>query len=101
MKKSPLEFLKEHDEQIIDGLMKTRDAAFTEGALSAKTKTLIAMAIDVVIGAEEGVKFLAKDALKLGATKEQIMEVIRVVSYIRGASGVYSAARALQEVFED
>lgn len=100
MQKTPLDFLKENDETVFNNLMETRGAAFTEGALSVKTKTLIALGIDTAIGADGGVRVLANQALELGATKEEIMEVVRVVQFITGASGVFTAARVLAEVFE-
>lgn len=101
MQKSPLDVLKQFDEELIDQVMGNMNMAFTEGALSVKTKKLIALGIDASIGAEEGVRNLAKQALEAGATKEEIMETIRIVNFIRGASGVFTAARALDGVLKD
>jgi alkylhydroperoxidase/carboxymuconolactone decarboxylase family protein YurZ len=50
-------------------------------------------------GAVEGVRSLAGQAIKAGATKEEITETIRVAQYISGVGCVYTAARAFKELF--
>jgi alkylhydroperoxidase/carboxymuconolactone decarboxylase family protein YurZ len=47
----------------------------------------------------EGVKALTEQAMKAGATKEEIAETIKVGQYISGVGSVYTAARALKELF--
>jgi AhpD family alkylhydroperoxidase len=78
----------------------TRDLALTDGALPRKMKLLIAMVLDAVHGASDGVQSLAREALKAGATKEEITEALRVAQYICGVGCVYTAARALREVLK-
>jgi AhpD family alkylhydroperoxidase len=78
----------------------TRDLALTDGALPRKMKLLIAMVLDAVHGASDGVQSLAREALKAGATKEEIAEALRVAQYICGVGCVYTAARALREVLK-
>ena len=77
----------------------TNSLALADGALPRKFKILIAMALDASAGAAEGVKSPAELALKAGATKEEIGETIRVVQYICGVGGVYTAARAFKDLF--
>lgn len=60
---------------------------------------LIAMALDASLGSVDGVKSLAQAAIQAGATKEEIMEALRVAQYISGGSSVYTASRALKELF--
>ena len=78
-----------------------RTLVFSEGALSVKTKNLIAMAIDATHGAVGGVTSLAQRAMKLGATKEEIVETLRVAYHIGGAGTVYTSARALSTIFAE
>ena len=59
----------------------------------------MAMALDASQGAVEGVKALAEQAMKAGATKEEIAESIRVAQYICGVGSVYTAARAFKDMF--
>jgi alkylhydroperoxidase/carboxymuconolactone decarboxylase family protein YurZ len=56
------------------------------------------MVLDAVHGAPDGVKSLARETIKAGATKEEIAEALRVAQYICGVGCVYTAARALKEV---
>lgn len=57
------------------------------------------MALDASHGTVEGVRSLAEQAMKAGATKEEITEAIRVAQYISGVGCVYTAARAFKELF--
>jgi len=45
------------------------------------------------------VRALAQQAMKAGATKEEIAETLRVTQYISGVGSVYTAARALEDLF--
>ncbi len=46
----------------------------------------------------DGVQSLAREAIKAGATREEIAEALRVAQYICGVGCVYTAAKALKEV---
>ncbi len=63
-----------------------------------KYKFLIAMSLDAAEGAVDGVQNLAMAAMNEGATKEEIMEAIRITQYIAGIGSVYTAANALKEI---
>lgn len=56
----------------------------SEGALPAKMKTLISMALDAAMGHPEGVKALAEKARNQSATEEEIIETIQVVAVACG-----------------
>jgi alkylhydroperoxidase/carboxymuconolactone decarboxylase family protein YurZ len=45
------------------------------------------------------VRALAQQALNAGATKEEIMEAIRVAEYICGVGCIYTAAGAFKDLF--
>jgi alkylhydroperoxidase/carboxymuconolactone decarboxylase family protein YurZ len=55
--------------------------------------------LDAAHGTVDGTKALADQAMKAGATKEEIVETIRVAQFISGVGSVYVAARALKELF--
>jgi len=99
MTEHPLKIYEDLDPKLLNLVNDTRKLALTEGALPRKTKLLIAMVLDAVQGAQDGVQALAREALKAGATKEEISEALRVGQYICGVGCVYTAARALKEVF--
>ncbi len=98
--KDPLEMFEANDAVFYEAIGKNRDMAFSDGALSGKTKLLIGLAIDAVKSAENGVRSLAVAAMESGATKEEILETLRVAYFIGGAGAAYTAANALGELFE-
>jgi alkylhydroperoxidase/carboxymuconolactone decarboxylase family protein YurZ len=65
------------DPELLKLVKATNDLALVDGALPRKIKFLIAMALDASEGAVEGVKVLAEQAMRVGATKEEIVETIR------------------------
>jgi alkylhydroperoxidase/carboxymuconolactone decarboxylase family protein YurZ len=99
MAENPLEIIKDLDPEFFNLVSRNRDFSFKEGALPAKTKYLIALAIDAVHGATGGVKSLALQASQNGASKEEILEALHVANYVGGVGSVYTAAHGLKEVF--
>ena len=59
----------------------------------------MSMALDASHGTVEGVKALILQAMKAGATKEEIMETLRVAQYVSGVGCVYTAAHAYKDIF--
>ncbi|MFH1382904.1 MAG: carboxymuconolactone decarboxylase family protein [Chloroflexota bacterium] len=98
MAESPLKSYGDLDPKLLNLIKDNRDLALTDGVLPRKTKLLIALVLDAVHGATDGVQSLAREALKAGATKEEIAEALRVAQYICGVGCIYTAARALKEV---
>lgn len=88
------------DPKLLDLVNSTRELALSDGALPRKVKLLIAMVLDAVHGASDGVQSLARAAIQAGATKEEIAEAMRVAQYICGVGCIYTAARALKEVLK-
>jgi alkylhydroperoxidase/carboxymuconolactone decarboxylase family protein YurZ len=99
MPQHPLKVFEKLDPELLKAVMQSDTFAFTDGALPRKFKLLIAMALDASIGAANGVKSLTAQAMAAGATGEEVAEALRVTLYIRGASTIFTAAHALEEVF--
>ena len=99
MTENPLKIFEKLDPELLKLVDNTRALALSDGALSRKIKLLMAMGLDASQGTVEGVRSLAEQALKAGATKEEIMEAIRVADYICGVGCVYTAARAFRDLF--
>ena len=99
MTENPLKIFEKLDPELLKLVDNTKDLALNDGALPRKVKLLIAMALDASKEAVEGVKSLTEQALKAGATKEEIMEALRVADYICGVGCVYTAARAFKDIF--
>ncbi len=98
MPKGPLDVIEANDHDLFEEIARARDLALTDGALSLKHKPLIALALDASHGAVNGVKSLAQHAMQQGATKEEIMETLRVVNHVCGVGSMYTAAAALQDI---
>lgn len=73
----------------------------TDTALSAKTKTMIIMAIDAVMGKEGargGTLIWAQNAMKHGATKEEITEALHVAQHMGGRVTMLISLDVLREI---
>jgi AhpD family alkylhydroperoxidase len=67
-------------------------AAGADGALSHKTKELIALAISIAIRCEGCIVFHSRACLKLGVSRDEVLEMIGVaVEMGGGPSSVYGA----------
>jgi len=100
MSNNPLNIIKEKDLKLLAQIEGARELAFKDGKISKKNKLLIAWAIDMAKGAENGIKALANQALENGATQEEILETLRIVNYICGVGSTYSATRGLKNILE-
>jgi alkylhydroperoxidase/carboxymuconolactone decarboxylase family protein YurZ len=98
MPDNPLKIIETQDPDLFKNVQDTRALALNDGALPSKTKLLMAMALDASHGATDGVRSLAQAAINAGATKEEIMEAVRVAQFISGVGCVYVAARALDGI---
>ena len=99
MAENPLKIFEKLDPELLKLVDNTRALALNDGALPRKIKLLIAMALDASQGTVEGVRSLAEQALKAGATKEEMMESLRVADFICGIGCVYTAAHAFKDLF--
>ncbi|TCN62742.1 carboxymuconolactone decarboxylase family protein [Acetobacteroides hydrogenigenes] len=73
-------------------------AAFKEGALSEKTKQLIAVAVAHVTQCPYCIRSHTRLAMRKGATKEEIMEAIWVAAEMRAGAAFAHAALAVDEM---
>jgi len=74
-------------------------AVFAPGALDARTKQLIAVAVAHVTQCPYCIKGHTKAALRAGATQEELMEAIWVAAEMR-AGGAYAHAALMLETAE-
>ncbi len=74
--------------------------AFAEGALSAKMKEVIAVAVAHVTQCPYCIKGHTKAALRSGATREELMEAIWVATEMR-AGGAYAHSALAIATFEE
>lgn len=75
-------------------------SVFAEGALSAKTKQLIAVAVAHVTQCPYCIRGHSKSAVQQGATAEEIMEAIWVAAEMRAGGAYAHATLALDAIAE-
>lgn len=71
---------------------------FQEGAISEKTKQLIAIAVAHVTQCPYCIRSHTKQALHKGATQQEIMEAIWVAAEMRAGAAVAHSALAIDEM---
>lgn len=88
MNKSAPDLMKQ-----LGDLQKTATA---DGALSAKTKTLMMMLCDSLLGHSDGVANLANRARSMGASEAEIAETIGMALLMGGMPGLVTGANAFR-----
>ncbi|KUK31582.1 MAG: Uncharacterized protein XD63_1164 [Thermoanaerobacterales bacterium 50_218] len=89
--------IADRDPELYEAVVKVIEVAMTPGALDAKTKTLINLALDAYIGSERGVMVLANRARELGATEEEIKETLRIAYYVAGMKTLATSNNAFPQ----
>ena len=87
----------------MDGFGQLHGAACQDGALSASTKELIALAIGITVRCDGCIAFHVHDALEAGASHDEILETIGVAILMGGGPSVVYGSEALHalEQFEE
>ncbi|SRR6056297_3279969 len=78
------------------GFMELHGASTTEGALSTKTKELIALGIAITVRCDGCIAFHVHDSLNSGASSEEIMETIGVAVMMGGGPSVVYGCEAME-----
>ncbi len=71
-------------------------AAMSDGAVSALNKELIALAIGVSSRCDACIGFHIKALIRLGVTREQLMETLAICTYMGGGPTLMYAAEAVR-----
>ena len=74
--------------------------AVEDGALSSKVKELIALGIAIATHCDGCISYHVHDALKAGASRQQISEAIGVAVLMGGQSSLMYGCKALEAVEE-
>lgn len=80
-----------------------RKAVYQDGALSLKTKRLIALACGLQAGCTRCVQGQTKDAIAAGATKDEVLEAVSVAVVMGGtavSAETWRVAKVLEELGE-
>ena len=88
--------LAANDPDLAQLLAANREFIMADGALSAKTKTLMTMLCDALLAHENGVAVIADRARGLGATEEEIAETLRVAYLMGGLPALVTGVNAFR-----
>ena len=82
----------------MSGFARLHKKAVEDGALSAKVKEMMALAISIAVGCEGCIAYHTHDAIVAGATRAELLETIGVGLLMGGGPGSIYAAHALDAV---
>jgi AhpD family alkylhydroperoxidase len=80
---------------VYKAFLKLEKAAFSEGAITKKNKELIAIGISVVENCESCMQWHIEQAVKSGATMQEVLEAVEVGIEMGGGPATVSARFAL------
>ncbi len=81
--------------EAMTGFAKLAQASMAEGAISAKNKELIALAIGISQRCSGCVGFHVKALIKLGCTRAELEEMLTICVYMGGGPSLMYASEAL------
>jgi AhpD family alkylhydroperoxidase len=83
---------------LMSGFARLHKKAMEEGALAAKVKEMMALAISIAVGCDGCIAYHVHDAVQAGATHEELLETIGVSLLMGGGPGSIYAAHALDAI---
>ncbi len=78
--------------------MNITDLFFEEGALTAREKSLIALAVAHAVQCPYCIDAYTTDTLEKGVTEEQMMEAVHVATAIRGGASLVHGTQMMKQV---
>jgi len=82
----------------MSGFARLHKKAVEDGALTMKIKEMMALAISIVVGCDGCIAYHTHDAVKAGATRQELLETIGVALLMGGGPGSIYAAHALDAI---
>ncbi len=99
-------FLEETDRRIgtlgketggmMQGFTAMSKAAKREGALTEKTKEFVALGIAISTKCDSCIGYHTRSLVRLGATREEVCEVLEMAGYMGGGPSITYGAKALE-----
>lgn len=82
----------------MSGFARLHRKAVEDGALPAQVKEMMALAISIAVGCDGCIAYHVHDAVKAGATCQELLETIGVALLMGGGPGSIYAAHALDAI---
>jgi AhpD family alkylhydroperoxidase len=92
--------LRKEIPDVMNGFYSLAQASTKEGALDKKTKELIALALGIAAHCDGCIGFHVQALVKLGVTRQELLETLGMAVYMGGGPSLMYAAEALQ-AFEE
>jgi alkylhydroperoxidase/carboxymuconolactone decarboxylase family protein len=90
----------EFDKPLADKFFSYYSDVFREGALTAREKSLIALAVSHAIQCPYCIDAYSTDTLEKGCTEEQLMEAVHVAAAIRGGASLVHGVQMMNKAKE-
>lgn len=90
--------ISEWDKELGDKFFDWYGAVFQEGALSAREKSLIALAVSHAVHCPYCIDAYSKDGLQRGISKEEMMEAVHVAGAIQGGATMVHGVQMMNKV---
>jgi alkylhydroperoxidase/carboxymuconolactone decarboxylase family protein YurZ len=91
------ESLKENMPDLMKHVNEMRKGISADGAIPAKTKTLMMLLGDAILGHAEGVASIARQARAAGITDEEIRETISIAFIMGGLPALITGSNAFRK----
>lgn len=88
----------EFSEELAEKFFDYYGAVFDEGALTAREKSLIALAVSHTVQCPYCIDAYSTDSLEKGASEEQMMEAVHVATAIRGGASLVHSTQMMNHV---
>ncbi|MEL6635355.1 MAG: arsenosugar biosynthesis-associated peroxidase-like protein [Bacteroidota bacterium] len=90
--------ITEFQQEYGDKFFQWYGSVFQEGALTAREKSLIALAVAHAVACPYCIDAYSSDCLKKGADEEQMMEAVHVAAAIRGGATLVNGVQMMNHV---
>ncbi|MDR3448967.1 MAG: carboxymuconolactone decarboxylase family protein [Alphaproteobacteria bacterium] len=91
-----LKILRQEIPETMQAFSALAQAATKDGALDKKTKELIALALGVAARCDGCIGFHGETLVRLGATRQEVLEVLSMAVYMGGGPSLMYAADAIK-----
>ncbi len=92
-----MQHLAKHAPEIAQQIGAVQGTISKDGALSLKTKTLMMMLGDAILGHADGVASIAQRARSLGCTEQEIAETVAIAYLMAGLPALFTASGAFKD----
>lgn len=90
--------ITEYQKEMGDNFFKWYGSVFEEGSLTAREKSLIALAVAHTVQCPYCIDAYTQDTLQKGCTEEQMMEAVHVAAAIRGGASMVHGVQMINKV---